>query len=79
MSIINFLTCMDLKTEKIELFKLLLDTNNEKLLKKVKALLIHEKKAGKDRSAVKAGKKPDAQIEFPRGEEISISAEALWE
>lgn len=70
---------MDLKTEKLELLRLLLDTNNEQLLKKVKALLIHEKKGTKDRVAVKGGKKPKADITFPTGEEISISAEALWE
>lgn len=70
---------MDLKTEKIELLKLLLDTNNEKLLKKVKALLIHERKGTMDRATLSKDKKPEGDIAFPKGEEVSISAEALWE
>ncbi len=34
---------MDLQTEKLELFRLLLDTNNEKLLKEIKTMLTREK------------------------------------
>lgn len=34
---------MDLQAEKLELVRLLLDTDNEKLLKKVKTLLTREK------------------------------------
>ncbi len=34
---------MDLQTEKLELFRLLLDTNNEKLLKKIKTMLTQDK------------------------------------
>jgi ethanolamine ammonia-lyase large subunit len=36
-------TIMDISSEKLELVRLLLDTDNEKLLKKVKSLLTREK------------------------------------
>lgn len=34
---------MDIQAEKLELVRMLLDTNNEKLLKKIKELLAREK------------------------------------
>lgn len=76
----NF-SIMDLKAEKLELVRLLLDTDNEKLLKKVKALLTREKA---DETAYllasKANKKrlEEGIRQVQEGKTTIVAIEDLW-
>lgn len=72
---------MDIKTEKLELVRLLLDTNNEKLLKKVKELLTREKSNETDYLlSTEANRKhlEEGIRQVAEGKTTPISLDDLW-
>jgi ethanolamine ammonia-lyase large subunit len=72
---------MNIQAEKLELVRLLLDTNNEKLLKKVKELLMRGKQDDTSyllSSEANQKKLAEGMKQASEGKITSISAEDLW-
>lgn len=72
---------MDIKAEKLELVRLLLDTNNEQLLKKIKAMLTREKSDETDYLlSSEANRKhlEEGMRQIAEGKTTPIAIENLW-
>jgi hypothetical protein len=72
---------MDIKEEKLELVRLLLDTNNEQLLKKIKSMLTREKSDETDyllSSEVNRQHLEEGRRQVAEGKTTPIAIQDLW-
>lgn len=73
---------MNIQLEKIELIKLIADVNNETVIKKVKALLISEKKADETTRLMNnpelVKKIREARKEIKDGKGVKMDVKDLW-
>jgi PHD/YefM family antitoxin component YafN of YafNO toxin-antitoxin module len=73
---------MDIQVEKIELIKRLVEVNNEAIIKKLKAILIPEKKMDETERLMSkpelVKKVREARKEIREGKGVKIDAKDLW-